>query len=452
VRISPKASEKSGVFVFVLSAIVRFGMLKFIGFGYVSNLKTYLKIEGVDDIVTVLVKRDVNGQRFYLHSVTTKNNLLKTSQSSADAEASKQSRTVDSGGNFTILQSLLKFNNNSVSKVVDANGEPLVVYHGSSPNEPFTVFRPSQGALHSRDAIFTTNSKKLAQDYAAASWLQQYHDSEILVYPLFVNAQNPHVVDATGRTDLMDMLDSGIDNSGKNDSVIFNNIQDASPASFNKNSRMNKEPKNGLYWAGKEVADKNEGADDVNPKVRNRQFNVAVFSPSQIKSATGNTGAYDGDNEDIRFSLSSPALNHAQDIMQDLWKDASGTNLLKGMAKTINPFDYSRSSQWFDRILPESVKNAIAFMSRTPVNQAAVDADKRPFVDAALEREETKIGFNLALKGWDGKTKATTFFGRVKDAVSQWENSDKSTAWGRIQDEFVKLSADQRDYRYTVYC
>ena len=164
---------------------------------------------------------------------------------------------------------------------------------------------------------------------------------------------------------------------------------------------------------------------------------------------------------DTSFSIASPTLSHAQDIMQDLWNDASGSNLLKSMAKTINPFDYSRSSQWFDRVLPESVKNTISYLFRTPVNQAAVDPDKQPFVDAALEREETKIGFNLALKGWDGKTKSTTFFGRMKEAVTQWENHDKATAWGRIQDEFVKLSReqqdavntllDQGDYRYTVY-
>jgi hypothetical protein len=41
---NPKALEKSGAFAFVLFAVVRFGMLKSVGFGYVLNLKTYPKI------------------------------------------------------------------------------------------------------------------------------------------------------------------------------------------------------------------------------------------------------------------------------------------------------------------------------------------------------------------------------------------------------------------------
>ncbi|SUA58904.1 hypothetical protein [Oligella urethralis] len=58
-----------------------------------------VEIEGVQDIVTVLVKRDMNTQRMYLHSVITKENLLKGINSKADAKlASEQNGLSPSGG------------------------------------------------------------------------------------------------------------------------------------------------------------------------------------------------------------------------------------------------------------------------------------------------------------------------------------------------------------------
>ena len=60
-----------------------------------------VKIEGVEDIVTVLVREDVNSRRMYLHSVTTKENLLKTApliESTADTPVSEPRGGLYSGG------------------------------------------------------------------------------------------------------------------------------------------------------------------------------------------------------------------------------------------------------------------------------------------------------------------------------------------------------------------
>ena len=92
-----------------------------------------VRIAGVDDIVTVLIHRDVNKQRFYLHSITTKENLLNSGQSGADAGASKRSKTISSEGNASILRGLLTVNPDSVSKVVNPEtGEPIPLYHQTS--------------------------------------------------------------------------------------------------------------------------------------------------------------------------------------------------------------------------------------------------------------------------------------------------------------------------------
>ena len=67
-------------------------------------------IGGVDDVVTVLVHRDEHTQRMYLHSVTTKENLLQSrvssSSSSTDASA-KHSGPLSAGDVGSVLRELL---------------------------------------------------------------------------------------------------------------------------------------------------------------------------------------------------------------------------------------------------------------------------------------------------------------------------------------------------------
>jgi len=68
-------------------------------------------IDGKDDIVTVLVRRDLNTQRMYLHSVSTKEYLLNRRESSADAlQAEQPSGTSDSGDVDSLLHRLLAIN------------------------------------------------------------------------------------------------------------------------------------------------------------------------------------------------------------------------------------------------------------------------------------------------------------------------------------------------------
>lgn len=74
-----------------------------------------VEIEGKQDIVTVLVHHDVNKKRMYLHSVTTKENLLKTAlagydgDSTADAEASEPRGKLYSGDIASVLKKLLEY-------------------------------------------------------------------------------------------------------------------------------------------------------------------------------------------------------------------------------------------------------------------------------------------------------------------------------------------------------
>lgn len=90
-------------------------------------------VDGKADIVTVLVKSDTNNQRMYVHSVTSKEKLLTPPQreEQVDLQGIRTHAKKSSEDIANILHEYLVFNPDSVSKVVDENGEPMVVYHGT---------------------------------------------------------------------------------------------------------------------------------------------------------------------------------------------------------------------------------------------------------------------------------------------------------------------------------
>ncbi|ROH88014.1 PLxRFG domain-containing protein [Pseudomethylobacillus aquaticus] len=69
-----------------------------------------VEIDGVTNIETVLVKKDFNTKRMYLHSIITKQNLLNQGVSRVDAVASERSGSIDSEGIARILQNLMTDN------------------------------------------------------------------------------------------------------------------------------------------------------------------------------------------------------------------------------------------------------------------------------------------------------------------------------------------------------
>ena len=73
----------------------------------------------------------------------------------------------------------------NASKVVDENGEPLVVYHGT--DNTFTVFDPTkQDGEH--EAFYFTDSQEMAKSYKGGTVLM----------PLFLNVRDSYEVDAKG--------------------------------------------------------------------------------------------------------------------------------------------------------------------------------------------------------------------------------------------------------------
>lgn len=169
------------------------------------------------------------------------------------------------------------------SKVVDAEGKPLVVYHGGDPDSQISSFKPS-----ATGAIWFTDNR----EYAEFTSHDKFERGESKVYDAYISIKNP--------LDLREQAGNQWDAIRDDQDVIKN----AKAAGYD----------------GIILNDRNSGVDGIS---------YVAFSPEQIKSATGNQGTFDKTNPDIRFSRTSQAPLQALSETDDLFQ------LPKSEAKTI---------------------------------------------------------------------------------------------------------------------
>ncbi|MFR3025813.1 ADP-ribosyltransferase-containing protein [Bacteroides thetaiotaomicron] len=191
----------------------------------------------------------------------------------------------------------------NASKAIDENGEPIVVYHGSS--QWFTSFK--NGPEHHSDApdksIFMSNDRELSNSYI--SWYGESDGSlppmahdvylnendprhkhyswgvyrEGGIYPLFANIKHPLIVDFEGKL----WIDAGDGRdinrivkdaqlSGGYDGVIAKNIKDV-------------------------------GRTDLDISEFPVSNDYVAFNSNQVKSAISNIGDFSLENNDIRFRI-----------------------------------------------------------------------------------------------------------------------------------------------------
>nr|WP_319265278.1 LPD23 domain-containing protein [uncultured Draconibacterium sp.] len=168
------------------------------------------------------------------------------------------------------------------SKVVDENGKPLVVYHGT--NREFSIFQQGRvGAMYFSDDITYSKGygKNIMPVYLKIEKLADLTDTESDAYKLAVKEFN--------KSGGWEFSDGAMDER---------DTPDYDPALDNSWELMDKPGMpEVLHEAGYDGFKMNEtGGDEA-------FISYAVFSPTQIKSATGNNGEFDGNNPDIRFRI-----------------------------------------------------------------------------------------------------------------------------------------------------
>lgn len=210
------------------------------------------------------------------------------------------------------------------SKVVDANGEPMVVYHGSSRPERFNIFRRN-------GFIWFTEVEDYAKVYAN---LWSFDAAEPIpegetygqMYGAFVNARNPYDLGdiSIELTDMYGALteegEAFVERVEQETGVDLKGLIEGRDG-VNEVSNTIDQDGTILAWQmtkTEEFADllASRGYDAVLAK-ESESRTVGVLNPNQIKSATENTGAFSEENDDIRFRTS-------MDLDQefgDAWRD-----------------------------------------------------------------------------------------------------------------------------------
>lgn len=175
------------------------------------------------------------------------------------------------------------------SKVVDENGKPLVVYHG-------TILHKGQGGIGditAFDRLFTTKIRGASID-TVGSWFstnsgdggaEMYsgNSSGSAIYPVHLSIQNPHVTTFQQMERHARKLANGKDDGrriGKTEVDAYRNW-------------LKSMGKDGI----KIEASGNEGSTEFDNQVA-----WIALEPTQVKSSVGNNGNFDATNSDIRMS------------------------------------------------------------------------------------------------------------------------------------------------------
>lgn len=235
-----------------------------------TNIKRYLKfyaplyMDGLYAVkITVKELSGNNGNRLYsIEGLDITKESEYRGQSRGSKENSIPADYSDSVGNFVKKLREVKGN---VSQVVDENGEPLVVYHGTE-NGGFTVF--DKDLIASEGGFYFNDRKAVADEYAATP--DEYEPlGENKVYAVFLNIRNPYIKDFKGERYNEFWTEMDVVKEEGYDGFIAKNIID------------------------------NRFSDSENTIP---STDYVVLNSNQIKSATDNVGTY-SKNPDIRWSI-----------------------------------------------------------------------------------------------------------------------------------------------------
>jgi hypothetical protein len=220
------------------------------------------------------------------------------------------------------------------SKVVDAQGKPLVVYHGTratvSAGFTFDYARIGDQGRSEGAGFYFTNSRQIAQGYGAGG----------TVIEAFLNIQKPMAYDEKpfNKATLAKLItriaemEAELDGSYVADGFLSN----YGDVNYDGLSSVVRSAVNGLV-ADETALDQISGivGSGVSPEIVNKavrevtgfdgvvakgfenrgsdnQTIYVAFFPEQIKSATGNRGTFDPTNPDITFALTGVPTNQLQ--------------------------------------------------------------------------------------------------------------------------------------------
>lgn len=230
----------------------------------------------------------------------------------------------------------------NASKVLDENGEPLILYHGAKSDFwAFDMNRSVPERNNGMMGMFFTDNARMAAGYAVN--LAKEPDVFAAKSNQFKLARTfndkRYILEAEGKTgdeiqELTKKEFAAIKEAEKNFETIkkgayeraFNNAASRTKAVFiNSQAPLEQDAKGKGFWSVNKEAAENYATgiydgvvnsnvlDDVRSEFSQGPAKVVIsFDASNIKSATNNTGTFDANNNDIRYSQNSDGMKFSR--------------------------------------------------------------------------------------------------------------------------------------------
>lgn len=270
--------------------------------------------DGEERIVFCRVRQATRGEsikRFYVHEVFTEDEIKK----GASLQTGSAANGKRLGGRAlykNILHEFLSVKPENVSKVVDKNGEPQIVYHGT--DELFTEFKSKKIGKHGiddgRGFYFTTD----------INYAQKFTQSDIIL-PVFLNLKKEisltkYTINRTQALSIIKELDKSLTVNGEHSFLLNYGDVDTEGIQALCREVLNLEygaSDNDVDFLGSLViasGNENEvtkaaakvlGSIGVRSPQNDGSCHFIVRESNQVKSATQNNGNFDAENPSILF-------------------------------------------------------------------------------------------------------------------------------------------------------
>lgn len=202
------------------------------------------------------------------------------------------------------------------SKVVSADGGPLVMYHGTAAN--FTRFKAGEGDLGMHFGTTAQANMRIKNNGAT---------DDVQVMPVYLNIRNPLRTKDAGDWDNEVFVSAILTDLMSEDDAFteaYEKAVETVETSAGFKAVLEAMGYDGIVYA-------NVGEEHFNIGDEAGEDSWIAFYPEQIKSALGNNGDFDAQNPDIRFSISKDQTVDAQDIpdgesgtlvLRNIWRSA----------------------------------------------------------------------------------------------------------------------------------
>lgn len=299
------------------------------------NIKQYLKfytplfMDGEFHLIKITAKELIDGNRLY--SLEGLDIIEKSEYRGQPRDSKENSISADYSDSVRNFVKKVKKVKGNVSKVVDENGEPLAVYHGTDNTNPdytkFTVFKHSD--LRVKKYIhFFSSSRDVAGSMGS------------YVYDVFLNIKKPLIIDSGGNSwgAIKDHTDGKVkffdltDAQKKKLCKAFECTMKELESSYRADSEIDlvqagvikREERSTNEWAEYARVNGYDGVifknvrDGAGYEAMSTRADVfASFNSNQIKSATDNIGTFNTNNSDIRYSISEDDAARFKNELQD---------------------------------------------------------------------------------------------------------------------------------------